>query len=136
VPMVRVRVKRFWSVELAVDMRPPRKLTNVDVATQVFSVTNGKGAEALKRVQSTVARQPKTAAEAVLQVTAPAAYVRPVEKVVVAAPYTTPAEFTASPVPMMVGMVMAPRFTVWKVEEAVDITPPPKFTRVEVETPE
>lgn len=40
----------------------------------------------LKVVQSAEARHPKTEPDAISQVTAPAAYVRPVEKVVVATP--------------------------------------------------
>ena len=44
----------------------------------------------LKMVQSAEARHPKTEALAVSQVTAPPAYVRPVEKVVVATPVHAP----------------------------------------------
>jgi hypothetical protein len=101
-------------------------------------VVNGKAAVSddddtllLKVVQSEDERQPRAEPEAVLQVTTPFEYVRPVEKVVVAAAYRRPPE----PMPTSPVARLERRTAEEKVEEAEEMMPFVKPTVVEVETP-
>jgi hypothetical protein len=90
VPTVRTVAKRFWRVDDAVAMMPPLKLIKVEVASQVFSVVNGKDAVRadasevdetllLNVVQSADVRSPRTVPEdeGMLNVKVPPAFVIP-----------------------------------------------------------
>jgi hypothetical protein len=90
VPTVRTVAKRFCKVEDAVDMMPPLKLIKVEVASQVFSVVNGKDAVRadasevdetllLTVVQSAAVKSPRTVPEedGMLNVKVPPAFVMP-----------------------------------------------------------